>query len=91
MDTKCQMAKLDLVEFYNFMKFSLNDRLALLQNQAVMIDQYSDKEALVKLWVLNGFFVEEIIYKNGNNSELLPFKQGYKLQRLLAEKGLIKF
>lgn len=58
-----------------------NEKVAELMNNGVLIDNDNEKDEAINLYYINGFFVEETISKrHGMVTDIIPFKQGYRLK-----------
>lgn len=73
--------------FYDFAKLSKIRQIELLRGYGTFLDQDADEDTVTRLYFLHGFFVEEIVSeKNNEVMELIPYKQGYKLDNYLNER-----
>lgn len=69
--------------FFEFNRLPLGRKLAILQDIGVLLDTDVDKERVVKLYFLYGFFVERIESLTGEHLELIPYKNGYRVYNFL--------
>jgi hypothetical protein len=65
--------------FYAFAKMNNHEKTTLLNHSGILLDKDLEKENSVNLYYLNGFFVEEIRTKN-KVVDIIPYKQGYRLE-----------
>lgn len=73
----------------DFIKKDFTSQSLILKENALMLDQYTEKDKTVNLYFLEGFFVEETVSGKENKViDILPFKQGYKIEKLLEKKGI---
>lgn len=73
--------------FYDFVKLSKTRQIELLRGYGIFLDQENEKDLVTRLYFLHGFFVEEIFSEQqGQVLELIPYKQGYKLDNYLDDK-----
>jgi hypothetical protein len=78
---------LNLQSFYDFVKLSKADQQSVLLQEGVFLDLDSEKDVLTRLYFLKGFFVELIFNKKLNTVvEMIPYKQGYKIERFIEVK-----
>ncbi len=74
--------------FYSFVKLSEQQRRRLLKEKGTLLDTENNADNIVKLYFLDGFYVEEIIPLNSpGTSEIVPFKRGYKLESYRATES----
>lgn len=79
--------QINLQSFYDFAKLDKSQQCELLDSEAVFLDLDSDKSTFTKLYFLNGFFIEEIVCRKNNAIiDIIPFKQGYKIESYLEVK-----
>ncbi len=80
--------QLDLQSFYEFVKLDRSQQCEILGKKATFLDLDSDKLTFTKLYFLNGFFVEEVVCRKNNTVvDVIPFKQGYKIESYIEVKG----
>lgn len=71
--------------FFDFIKLNKTEQGKLLIERGIFLDMDNEKDTITRLYFLDGFFVEEIICKNNSEVvELIPFKQGYKIESFLG-------
>lgn len=81
---------LNLQSFYDFVKLSTSQQSALLKEKGLFLDLDSEKSTLTKLYFMNGFFVEEITHRRLNSVvEIIPYRQGYRIENYLEVKKCI--
>ena len=79
--------QINLQSFYDFAKLNKSQQCEVLDNEAVFLDLDSDKATFTKLYFLNVFFIEEIVCRKNNSIiDIIPFKQGYKIESYLEVK-----
>jgi hypothetical protein len=78
---------LNLQSFYDFAKLNKTDQSLVLTEQGIFLDIDSESTTFTRLYFLKGFFVEEIVSRNQNRViDIIPYKQGYKIERYLEVK-----
>lgn len=78
---------LNTESFYNFVKLDQIQKLRLLKEQGIFLDSDNEKDTITKLYFLNGFFVEEILSRKDQEIvDIIPYKQGYKIENYLKER-----
>ncbi len=79
--------QLNLQSFYDFAKMSRGEQCSLIEQNAMFLDADIEKDSLIKLYFLNGFFVEEIVSLHEDKIlDVIPYKQGYRLESYLEVK-----
>jgi hypothetical protein len=73
------MKNADIKGFISFSRLPKNEQCKEIETNALLVDIELGSEKMVKLYFLNGFFVEQEIDENGQVLENIPFRQGYKL------------
>lgn len=62
----------------DFARLNFFEQVALLKNEATLIDNYLDAGNLVLIYALNGFFIEATINPMTESIiEIIPFKRGF--------------
>jgi hypothetical protein len=78
---------LNLQSFYDFVKLTKNMQSEVLHEYGTILDLDSEKTTYTKLYFLHGFFVEEIIDRKDNSLiEIIPYKQGYRIENYVDVK-----
>ena len=78
---------LNLQSFYTFAKLNKQQQLKLLKQKGIYLDHDCEKDTIIKLYFLQGFFVEEIISLTTNKViYIIPYKQGYKIESFMDRK-----
>jgi len=84
MTTETLQTPLDIQSFYNFAKLTKKQQGILLNDEGIFLDLDCEKETTIRLYFLQGFFVEEIFNRNLNEIvDVIPYKQGYKIENFL--------
>jgi hypothetical protein len=79
--------QVNLKSFFDFAKLDLAKKTELLTTKGTFLDLDSEKNTLTKLYFLNGFFVEEVICRKLNKTvDVIPFKQGYRIENYIQLK-----
>ena len=74
---------------YNFAKLSINEKISLIENEAIFLDNYIDGKNLINTYFFKGFFVESIVNLDaGKIEDVLPFINGYKLDKKKVDNYL---
>lgn len=82
--------QLNLQSFYDFAKMSKEDQCSLILKNGMFLDADIEKDSLVKLYFLNGFFVEEVVSLHEDKViDIIPYKQGYRLESYLEVKSIL--
>lgn len=82
--------QLNLQSFYDFAKMSKEEQCSLIQGKGMFLDADIEKDCLVKLYFLSGFFVEEIVSLHEDKViDVIPYKQGYRLESYLEVKSIL--
>jgi hypothetical protein len=70
--------KTENMNIREFAKLDLLEKAYLLKHVAILIDSYMDKSNLVKIYTLNGFFVEATINPwDETIVDIIPFRRGF--------------
>jgi hypothetical protein len=78
---------LNLKSFYDFVRLNQSQQINLLKEKGLFLDLDSEKTTLTKLYFINGFFVEEVINRKKNSViDIIPYKQGYRIENYLEVK-----
>jgi hypothetical protein len=78
---------LNIESFNFFVKLSKSEQTVMLKEKGIFLDLDSEKNTLTKLYFLNGFFVEEVISRKQNIViDIIPYKQGYRIENYLEVK-----
>lgn len=65
-----------------FTKLDLLEKTYLLKSAAMLIDTYMDNGHLVKVYTLNGFFVETTINPwDETIIDIIPYKRGFMIDK----------
>lgn len=79
---------LNLQAFYDFVKLSKPRKMEVLRSYGTFLDQDCEEDTVTSLYFVHGFFVEEVSSKKNNEVlELIPYKQGYKLDNYLNRRA----
>lgn len=69
---------------------SKEEQGSLIQRKGMFLDADIEKDCLVKLYFLSGFFVEEIVSLHEDKViDVIPYKQGYRLESYLEVKSIL--
>jgi hypothetical protein len=69
------------VSLYKFIKLPLQKKLDAIE-AGILLDTDEEKERITLLYFLNGFFIEKVIStKTGSVIEVIPFKNGYRVNQ----------
>jgi hypothetical protein len=79
---------LKLHTFYSFVKMKDVQKDTVLRSKGILLDKDTENGKTINLYFLDGFFVEEIISGN-EKREIIPFKQGYRIESYLQVKEVI--
>lgn len=83
---------LNLQSFYDFAKLNMTTQSSVLTEQGVFLDIDSESTTFTRLYFLKGFFVEEVVCRSENRViDIIPYKQGYKIERYLEVKRFTPF
>lgn len=70
--------------FFRFNQLTLDQKLSQLNQMGILLDTDVDGDKLVKLYFIQGFFVEQIVCRHtGAHIELIPYKNGYRVYNFL--------
>ncbi len=74
---------------YNFAKLDMKEKISLIENQAIFLDNYMDGRNLINTYFYEGFFVESIVNLDaGKIEDILPFINGYKFDKKKVDNYL---
>lgn len=74
--------------FNSFVKYAPKTQSDILKKTGLLLDTDFEKDTIVNLYFLSGFFVEEIIDKNTRELQfVLPFKQGFKIRNYVKYRS----
>ena len=59
-----------------YSRLSPNEKEEMLKNYSLLLESYNDKQAVIYIYYLNGFFVE-VTEKKDHVIDYLPFQRGY--------------
>ena len=59
-----------------YSKLSLNGKEEMLKHHSLLLESYTDKEAIIYIYYMNGFFIE-VTVKEGRVVDYLPFQRGF--------------
>ena len=72
------------MSIYEFIQLDINSKADILWSKGVFLESHFIKEISAKLYYLNDFFVEVVISNEECEIiEIIPFKQGYRLEKYL--------
>jgi hypothetical protein len=80
MKTDSRQPALTSKSFYDFIKLSKTRQTSLLKEKGILLDFDNENNIVTRLYFLNGFFVEEIMNQQSSLSEIIPYKQGYRIE-----------
>ncbi len=73
-----------------FIGLDITRQTKLLRKDGILADRDSEKGICVSLYYLHGFFVEETVsVKENKVIEIIPFKQGYKVEKYFEIKQVL--
>lgn len=76
--------------FNEFIKLNTIEKYNLLFKSGLLVDNYIEKDFLLNLYFINGFFVEVLLSKEENTiMDIVPFKQGYNTKWYLEVKEIV--
>jgi hypothetical protein len=64
------------------------EQMKMLKEKGILIDEEKEQELIIRLYFVNGFFVEETT-KDNKVIEMLPFRRGYKIDSYLEVKEIL--
>jgi hypothetical protein len=74
--------KTENMNIREFTKLDLLEKAYLLKHVAILIDSYMDNGNLIKVYTLNGFFVEATINPwNETIVDIIPFRRGFVIDK----------
>lgn len=80
----------NLQSFFSFARMNNTEKKSMLNSSGLLLDVDLEKEQSVKLYFLDGFFVEETISHPENKVlDIIPYKHGYRLQTFAEIKQVI--
>ena len=65
--------------FSRFNRLPTAEKLAQLISRGLLIDTDLDGDKIIKLYFLDGFFVEKIETLSQEHVELIPYRSGYRI------------
>lgn len=72
-------ATVETITIIDFIRLSLSEQCKILKQLGIFLESYQDKETLVKIYYVSGFFVEVTISKPElEKIEIIPYRNGYK-------------
>lgn len=72
-----------------FAMMELDDRINLVWNKGVFIDNFSDTEHIVSLYFLENFYVEVSVSKSNQEiKEICAFKKSIRIEKYLNKVSL---
>lgn len=87
MKTNTIHSVLNLKSFYDFARLNKSQQTVILNQHGLFLDADLENDTLTRLYFLKGFFVEVIFSKKLNTVvDMIPYKQGYKLERFINVK-----
>lgn len=69
--------------FFRFIRLGFEEKLKALELGGTLLDTDVEGTNIVKLYFLHGFFVEQIESVCGTITELIPYKNGYRIYNFL--------
>lgn len=76
--------------FNEFVKLNTPEKHNLLFNNGLLVDNDNEKDYVLNLYFINGFFVEVLISKTENKvTDIVPYKHGYSVKRYLEVKKVV--
>jgi hypothetical protein len=73
-----------------FINMNLNEQSELLRREGILVDCDIENGRSTSLFYLQGFFAEETISVSENKIlEIIPFKQGYKVEKYFEVKQVL--
>lgn len=77
----------DMASIHRFLKLDKMNQADLLMTKGLLLDTDIEKESFTNLYLFEGFFVEEVVSRiNGEVLEVIPYKQGYRLNKFIELK-----
>jgi len=74
--------KTELFTIYDFARLSQAEKEEMLQNKAILIENYKDGVRIVTVYYIPGFFVEVTTCSLQQKLiDIVPYKRGYKLEK----------
>lgn len=74
------MTELCTMTIYNYAQLGKEEKEELLRNKALLMEHYTDGQATVYVYFLDGFFVE-VRLRDGKITENIPYKRGYRIDK----------
>lgn len=72
-----------------FAKLNFIEKMALIEQKAVLIDSYPINEQHIKTYYLNDFFLEVIAgIESQYITDIIPYKRGFKVNKENASRSL---
>lgn len=65
---------------YDYAKLPEAEKERLLKEEGLFLEKFADKDQMVFVYYLEGFFVE-LTTKEGKMLDILPYKRGYRLNK----------
>lgn len=79
MKTTSKLLQLNQKTFTRFVHLKTTDKQQWLKSKGLLVDKDHDKQQVINLYYLKGFFVEEILSVSGNTLiDIIPYKHGFK-------------
>ena len=74
--------------FHSFIKFNPERQAEILRANGLLLDTEFERDSIVNLYFISGFFVEEILDKNTRELQfVLPFRHGFKIQNYVKYRS----
>jgi hypothetical protein len=64
------------MKIHEYARLNPKEKEEMIKNYALFLENYRDKESIVCVYYLNGFFVE-VVTINNRIIDILPYKRGY--------------
>lgn len=66
--------------FYHFARMKSDEQQELLNSSGILVDTDFLSDRFIHLYFLNGFFVEVTVCPETDKIDIVPFKQGYRME-----------
>ncbi|MBL7910008.1 MAG: hypothetical protein JNJ41_02990 [Bacteroidia bacterium] len=68
------------MNIYDYAKLSKGEKEVVVNNDALFLEDYIDREHIIYVYYLNGFFIE-VTKQNDKIIDCVPFIRGYKINK----------
>jgi hypothetical protein len=75
--------------FLGFARMEQEAQLSILRSDGILVDIDFCRDRFIHLYFLNGFFVEVTVSPEGNATEVIPFRQGYRMKSYFKKESVL--